>query len=135
MCSHWASPRVHSSREGSAHLHSLPGRTGSGGPGSSHGTDCMCAEVHSADTVQRKDTDQQSRWSVSIHLSYHSIVNNCHFIGKMKYVNFIDPLKEREHHIPSSCLLNWQLGLTLAAADMSCMPHVGRSELLPKQIC
>lgn len=57
--------RAHPSQEGVAHLHSMPGRTGSGGPGSSHGADGVRPEVYSVDAVQRKDTDQPSRWSVS----------------------------------------------------------------------
>lgn len=65
VCSNRAQPRFHSSREGGAHLHPLPRRAGSGGPGSSHGADCVCPEVHSVDAVQRKDANQQSRWSVS----------------------------------------------------------------------
>lgn len=56
-------------------------------------------------------------------------------MGKKKRVHCIHLLKGQAHHIPSSCPLNWQLGPTLAAVDMSCMPLVGRSELLQKQIC
>lgn len=51
-------------------------------------------------------------------------------MGKMAHVHYIYSLKGQGPHIRSSCPLNWQLGPTLAAADTSCMPHVGRSELL-----
>lgn len=66
MRSHRAPTRVDPSGEGATDLHSLSGGAGSGGSGVGHGPDCVCPEVHGADTVQRKDTDQQSRRSVSI---------------------------------------------------------------------
>lgn len=49
-------------------------------------------------------------------------------------VHCIYLLKGQRHHILCSCRLNWQWGPTLAAADMSCMPHVGRSESSWEQI-
>lgn len=67
---------------------------------------------------------------VSFQLLYcHWIVNSFSFMGKMAHIHYIYSLKGQGPHIRSSCPLNWQLGPTLAAADTSCMPHVGRSEL------
>lgn len=52
-------------------------------------------------------------------------------MGRMKSVHCTHLLKGQGHRIPSTCPLNWQWGPTLAAVDMSCMPLVGRSELIP----
>lgn len=64
VCSHWATQGLHSHWKGGTDLHSLPRRTGSSGQGPGYGTDCMCPEVYSVDTVQRKNSRQQCRWSV-----------------------------------------------------------------------
>lgn len=66
---------------------------------------------------------------VSLKLLIAVIISRC----KMKCVHCSYLLKGQGHHIPSSCPLNWQLGPILAAVDMSCMPLVGRSELLQKK--
>lgn len=74
MYSRWAPQRVRSSWEGGAHLHSLPRRTGTGTPCTGYGTDRMCPEVYSVDAVQRNDTHQQCRWSVSSYSCLKSLV-------------------------------------------------------------
>lgn len=127
MRSCWASPRVHSGWQGGTDLHSLPGGAGGDGSGSSHGTHCLCPEVHSADTVQRKDTKQQSRWSGSIHWSYYFTLWDSDLTYTLSCGYH---LKGQEHHIPSLCLRIWLWEPTLAAADMSCMPRVGKSKSL-----
>lgn len=62
---HRPTPRLHPGGEGGAHLHPLPGGTGSDGPGPGHGADCVCPALHSVDAVQGEDASQPSRWSVS----------------------------------------------------------------------
>lgn len=68
---------------------------------------------------------------VSLKLLIAVIISRC----QMKCVHCSYLLKGLGHHIPSSCPLNWQWGPILAAVDMSCMPLVGRSELLQKKTC